>query len=152
MKTIEMCPNCGLEVAFDEADRGVTLCPRCENPISRISPPTDSARVTLLPVHGSQAGLQPLRLMCGTHTLGRKSPKSTATMQIDVSDLFMSKRHTQVSVMESYNGLLKVMARDAGSSNGTFINNRRLEPREEKELHNGDVLRMGNTSFSVFME
>jgi len=73
-------------------------------------------------------------------------------MQIDVSDLFMSKRHTQVSVMESYNGLLKVMARDAGSSNGTFINNRRLEPREEKELHNGDVLRMGNTSFSVFME
>ena len=149
MKTIEMCPNCGLEVAFEESMRHAAICPRCENPVyPRFITSSASAPLTLV----SRCGLQPIALACGTHTLGRKSAKSTATFQIDVPDLFMSKRHTQISVMEGIGGALRVTVRDAGSSNGTFVNERRLAPMEEVDLYTGDELRMGNTSFSVVMK
>ena len=54
--------------------------------------------------------------------------------------------------MEGIGGALRVTVRDAGSSNGTFVNERRLAPMEEVDLYTGDELRMGNTSFSVVMK
>jgi pSer/pThr/pTyr-binding forkhead associated (FHA) protein len=57
----------------------------------------------------------------------------------------ISKRHCAVLVK---NG--KVVLRDFGSTNGTFVND---EPvKEEKELHNGDVLKVGPLTFRVVME
>jgi predicted component of type VI protein secretion system len=57
----------------------------------------------------------------------------------------ISKRHCAVLVK---NG--KVVLRDFGSTNGTFVND---EPvKEEKELHNGDVLKIGPLTFRVVVE
>ncbi|MCM1348300.1 MAG: FHA domain-containing protein [Firmicutes bacterium] len=147
MKIIERCPACGLEVAFESEKRSTTLCPRCEMSIGRPEIRTDYF-IKLDPVNANVNGLKPILLKRGTHTLGRKSSKSTASVQIDVQDYFMSKRHTQLAITLAGNEL-KVNVRDAGSSNGTFVNERRLAPGEEQQLHYGDTLRMGNTSFTL---
>lgn len=153
MRTIETCPNCGLEVAFDEAMRHTTLCPRCESPVaSRAVNSSPSAHVSFVPVPGTTPGATIIPLGRGVHTIGRKSAKSTASVQIDVHDLFMSKRHTQVNVTEQYGSPVRVEVRDAGSSNGTFVNERRLAPLEEVQLSAGDRLRMGNTVFTVVIK
>lgn len=148
MKTIEECPHCGLEVAFDAQRRAETLCPRCENPLQRQTFSDGGARVELVPADASYAG-GAVPLVCGTHLLGRKSAMSSATIQFDVQDFFMSKRHTQINVAEDAYGQMRVTVRDAGSSNGTYVNERRLAPAEEVTLSSGDKLRMGNTRFNV---
>jgi len=38
------------------------------------------------------------------------------------------------------------VVKDTGSTNGTFVNERRLEPDQETDLSNGDILRVGRTS------
>lgn len=146
MKTIEICPECGLEVAFDQGCRESALCPRCEQPIAARAV-NSGMKVVLDPVNPA-AGLNPIVLGPGVHTLGRMSAKSTATVKVDVQDFFMSKRHTQIMV-NAHAGILVVKVRDAGSSNGTYINERRLGPVEEVDLHSGDTLRMGGTQFIV---
>ena len=40
---------------------------------------------------------------------------------------------------------------DLNSSNGTFLNGKRLSPEVPVELHNGDLLRLSNVEFSVNM-
>lgn len=42
-----------------------------------------------------------------------------------------------------------VLVRDLGSKNGTFVNNKRVQP--EVELHNGDHLRVGLLEFEIEM-
>ncbi len=96
----------------------------------------------------SAAAIGNLTLAPGSHTLGRKSPKSTASVQIDIQDFFMSKLHTGLDI-SGQPGNTVVKARDAGSSNGTFVNERRLMAGETTELFSGDSLRLGNTVFKV---
>lgn len=38
------------------------------------------------------------------------------------------------------------VVKDTGSTNGTFVNERQLEPHKDTELKNGDILRVGRTS------
>lgn len=132
---------------IDPPNRHTVICPRCEKYVEERA---DSERncVTLMPVGSAEGDHTPITLGIGTHTLGRKSAKSSATIQIDVQDFFMSKRHTQILVTPSDAGL-SVTVRDAGSANGTYINERRLAPGEEARLLSGDHLRMGSTRFQL---
>ncbi len=54
----------------------------------------------------------------------------------------VSRRHTMIVVREGYVGV-----RDLGSSNGTYVNDEKID--DEKELKNGDRLKVGPLEFEV---
>lgn len=147
MKVIENCQSCGLEVAFEPANREMTLCPRCRRRIVATGARA-AEMVTLTPINTMAPGVSEIVLREGVHTLGRRSPKSTAEIQIDCSDMFMSKVHAQLAVTWSGVGL-GASVRDLNSSNGTFVNEMRIPSNIDTPLKNGDVLRLGSTGFKV---
>jgi predicted component of type VI protein secretion system len=65
--------------------------------------------------------------------------------QLRPASIHISKRHCALLRRED-----KVFARDFGSTNGTFVNDRQI--RGEIELLDGDQLRVGPLSFAVRME
>lgn len=146
MKTIEKCPCCGLEVAFEEAARRFTRCPRCENHIGM----SVAGREAALILRGD-APVGEICLVPGSHTLGRSSERSRATVQLPVGDMYMSKCHAAVDVSVS-GGMLQAVVSDAGSSNGTFVNEQRLMPGQRRQLEEGDRLRIGATTLTVTMK
>lgn len=66
----------------------------------------------------------------GTHVIGREG-------ELCVTDSTVSRRHAEIRRENS-----RVFIKDIGSSNGTFVNGKRIE--EETELKNGDVVQLGN--------
>jgi len=56
----------------------------------------------------------------------------------------ISRKHTQVSIEEDH-----VKVRDLGSSNGTFVNDNRIQ---ETILHAGDTLTVGPVIFTVVID
>lgn len=59
----------------------------------------------------------------------------------------LSRRHAEIFYRDGAWYL-----RDCGSSNGTWLNGRRLEPREEQPLKPGDVIDLAHTHKLVFLE
>lgn len=66
-------------------------------------------------------------------------------VQIVINEQSVSRNHAKCSIQES-----KVYIQDLGSSNGTYINDRKLT--EEYCLHDGDILRLGNIVFKFFAQ
>ena len=76
-------------------------------------------------------------LALGKLTLGR-----SRKCDVSVSDPSVSRKHVSLTV-----GSGRVRLEDLGSSNGTFVNGRRVE--REIELHHGDRLRLGDANLLV---
>ena len=74
----------------------------------------------------------------GAVVLGRE-----AFNDIVVFDPEVSRRHTQISFQEG-----RYIIEDLGSTNGTFVNGRRLNA--PTPLHNGDVIEMGEAARIIF--
>lgn len=72
-------------------------------------------------------------------TMGRKN------VDIKLNDLDCSRLHAQVEIV----GGSKAYAKDLGSTNGTFVNGKRISMQE---LNNGDLLQIGQTIFEVRIE
>lgn len=45
----------------------------------------------------------------------------------------------------------QIIIKDLGSSNGTFINNIRLAPHEEKQVNHGDVINLGRLKIQILV-
>lgn len=76
------------------------------------------------------------RLENPTTSLGRHS---ASTLRFDPhADLDVSGRHAEIHLVDG-----KYFLRDVGSTNGTYVNGKRMEPGENIELHDGDKLRFG---------
>jgi hypothetical protein len=73
----------------------------------------------------------------GEHTIGRQD-----ALLLLSDDAQVSRRHATLTVQD---GGLSTLA-DAGSTNGTFVNNQRID---SCELAPGDVIRIGTTLFKV---
>ena len=74
--------------------------------------------------------------------LGRSSE---ADIKI-TGDLHVSRDHAVIIYKEEEN---RFFIRDLGSKHGTFINGNRLEKGEEREIRDGDHIRLGkNTRFT----
>jgi diguanylate cyclase (GGDEF)-like protein len=71
-------------------------------------------------------------------TLGRD-----ATADITVSDQSISRKHAQIT--KEKDG--KVYLTDLGSSNGTFINDKKVAPGERMSLAKEDMIKLGNSIF-----
>ena len=93
MKKIEICPSCGLEVVTESGRP--SRCPRCESPVGDGRAESDA--LLSLEFDGEAQGASSYPLPEGVSTIGRRSARSTATVQIAVTDGFMSKVHCRVT-------------------------------------------------------
>jgi pSer/pThr/pTyr-binding forkhead associated (FHA) protein len=85
--------------------------------------------------------------------LGRRDPATGALPDVDLTPfagyrMGVSRRHSQIRHSEE--GHLDVF--DLGSSNGTFLNGRRLEAHYPYRLRDGDKLALGQIVIRVYFE
>lgn len=85
-------------------------------------------------------------LFQGVSPLGRKDAGAGATIEIDHPTT--SSRHAKF-----YAGARpgRLMIEDLGSTNGTFVNDRRLETGERRALVHGDSIRFGGFTATVVL-
>lgn len=67
--------------------------------------------------------------------------------QLRISGNEVSRKHCLLSLREG-----QLFLKDRKSSNGTFVNKRRLDPNEEVELADGDYFQVGTHVFTVAIE
>lgn len=82
----------------------------------------------------------------GANTVGRKAQTSQATLQLPVSDPYMSRHHLQIVVSVLPNGKLKAVISNDRNKNITSINGVELPHDEAIVLSNGDRIVMGKTT------
>jgi len=56
----------------------------------------------------------------------------------------ISRQHCEITIKQGYVGV-----RDLGSKNGTFVNDKQLQPQQEQQLKTEDQLRVGPLEFVV---
>jgi hypothetical protein len=91
-------------------------------------------------------GAQPILIGKGTPT-GPSAPPSSGggPAQLQISDdATVSTRHAEVVAQGG-----QVLVSDLGSTNGTFVNNQRIQ---RQVLQDGDLLRCGNTQLKLRVE
>jgi hypothetical protein len=136
------CPRCTGKVAVTETRdildativHGVPAAPR----IAAKSAPAFLARLTY--ENGPRAG-ETIDLLAGRAKLG-KAPKPDGDARlVTLEDAYLSRDHAAVT-----SGAGGVVLVDLGSTNGTFVNGRKVE---RAILADGDELRLGQISFRV---
>jgi len=118
-------------ITFEEEDARVAMVARDNVPAGAVEVAVGEARrYGLRVVKGvSEFALYPLE---GALRIGR-----SAECDVTLSDPSVSRAHAIVEIAGD-----RPMVRDLGSTNGTFVNGKRIEA---KALHDGDELRFGNT-------
>lgn len=84
------------------------------------------------------------QLVMGTNTIGRKSPKSTASLQITTDDQYMSRNHAVIEV-KSINGQMMYSLRNGANKNPSYLNGSQVEDGDQFILNDGDKIKMGLT-------
>lgn len=169
MENIRTCPNC-----LKENPNDLTVCQHCGSPLLALLPAPTTIQVPDQPPHtvryappehvskllGTYANTlvlvvvgqhdQPIILKDSRHaTLGRYSPGDTAPT-IDLTpyraDLMgVSRQHARITASE---GGFRI--EDLGSTNGTWVNEKKLGPHQFQELSSGTLLRLGQLGVYVY--
>jgi pSer/pThr/pTyr-binding forkhead associated (FHA) protein len=79
----------------------------------------------------------------GRTQLGRAGSDKT---DIGINDASASSKHASVSADPSTG---QAFVQDDGSRNGTFLNEQKLNPGEQRQLHDNDRLRLGSTTLVI---
>jgi pSer/pThr/pTyr-binding forkhead associated (FHA) protein len=95
-------------------------------------------KVDLVKQKGAE-GLSHFTLTKPVSTIGRKG------VDIKLNDLDCSRCHAQIEIL----GGIRVFVKDLGSTNGTFVNGKRVTTQE---LNSGDIIQVGQTFFEVKIE
>lgn len=77
--------------------------------------------------------------------IGRKSPSSNADIQIETTDLHVSRTHLIIEQKANKNFTIA----DKSSGNGTSVNNTKLDKDEVLYLRDGDIIELGKTKIEV---
>ena len=163
---VVFCENCGtsllsggspLSTKALEADEQKDMDPGDQPPPSVVG---SSSRTEIFPADGTlrleiEGSTEPIYLGLNHReiVLGRRDPATGALPDVDLTPfagyrMGVSRRHSQVRHSEE--GHLDVF--DLGSSNGTFLNGRRLEAHYPYRLHDGDKLALGQIVIRVYFE
>lgn len=147
------CPSCGADNPSSEAycvDCGANLGTggAADAPAPSVS---TGAAPPPLPVQAAAR----LSLADGTKqfvldkeitTMGRRSPADQIEPDVDLTDddpeSYVSRRHAQILRNDD-----SYVFEDVGSSNGSFVNDKRIQPGVQQMLKDGDKLRLGKTEF-----
>ena len=74
----------------------------------------------------------------------------SADNDICLAEAEVSRQHSKLDVVMEEGQAVSVTLQDLGSTNGTFVNGKRLVPEAEPTvLHNGDVVRVGSHAFKL---
>jgi pSer/pThr/pTyr-binding forkhead associated (FHA) protein len=73
----------------------------------------------------------------------------TADNQIVIDDLAVSSQHARVTPLTAENGEVQYSLVDLDSTNGTFVNEQKIE---RQLLHHKDIIRVGWNSFTFINE
>jgi len=152
-----LCPSCGQYAAVDKI-----ICPNCRHPLSKQGPATGrlSARVPITqPIEHvgtdrvTANDVIILQLLPSSSIitlplikpviLGREGNTSPEDGLIDLNPFNalrhgVSRRHCQLRRQND-----QLLACDLDSTNGTYLNNRRLEPYKDTTILHGDKLILG---------
>jgi predicted component of type VI protein secretion system len=163
---VVFCENCGtsllsggspLSTKALEADEQKDVDPGDQPPPSVVS---SSTRTEIFPTGGTlrleiEGSPEPIYLGLNHReiVLGRRDPATGALPDVDLTPfagyrMGVSRRHSQIRHSEE--GHLDVF--DLGSSNGTFLNGRRLEAHYPYRLRDGDKLALGQIVIRVYFE
>jgi hypothetical protein len=125
------CPHCGAEIP----DVGNPVCVQCLRPLHDLGGGGAGAQQVSLFVQLSTGELQ---VSAGQElVLGRDPVQSPVASTFSRFDN-VSRRHATLGI----DGNGQAWIRDERSTNGTFVNDRRLQPGEQTPLRDGDSLRL----------
>lgn len=151
------CPKCGvvLDVRNSNGETKRTFrCPRCGVGL-QVSFAQDTAEepTTVYGVKKNQQcrprliyGGEEYLLSEGRNVIGRKALSSTATIQIETSDHYMSRQHAIVMVTALADGGMKVVLSGYQNMNEITVDGQTLEPGDEVRLMDDSRITMGNTT------
>lgn len=161
-----ICPTCGSKIASD-----AVICPVCgalltetTGAISKSDIPTGIASAALFSEHvgklaDKQVALyiehtpQPIIVdVSNGATIGRRSLKESEvmpTVALNAYDAF-NKGVSRIHVTLAYSGD-QVVIIDEYTTNGTWLNDVRLEPMTPTPVHNGDEIRLSKLRIRVFL-
>ena len=81
----------------------------------------------------------------GVNTVGRKSANSTASLQLDVNDPYLSRRHSKINCVNMGKPTFKAIISNDQNKNMTCINNTPLGKDDEIVLTDGCTIKMADT-------
>lgn len=84
-------------------------------------------------------------LSAGRNVVGRKASSSDAQVQIETSDLYMSRRHVCIEVVRLGDGSSKVLISNDKNKNETYVNGTLLNAGDRVVLTSGAKIKMGDT-------
>jgi len=70
----------------------------------------------------------------------------TSANQVLIDDLSVSSEHAEISIFTDDSGNLQYVLRDLGSTNGTFVNEQKIE--QQQLLRHKDIVRVGWNNFT----
>ena len=168
MATIITCPDCSSTLMVDNPE-GVAVkyikCNQCGKQLMvrfRNQIHSDGAETQLggAPTSGATqlGGAKVQQLTCflildgkeyelqiGPNTVGRKASSSTADVQLETSDLYISRNHALINVRRLPDGNIKVDISNSKNKNTTKINGVILEDGDAFVLHDEDKILLGKT-------
>lgn len=113
-----------------------------------------SPAVGWLVVHSENAPQQTYDLHIGTQIVGRKSLSRECEIMIETLDNCISRNHFRLTV-ECRGGMYSYLIEDCNSTNGTFIDTKRLKgyerelkrlaPDEQVYIEDGSIIQAGKT-------
>lgn len=87
-------------------------------------------------------------LQLGHNTVGRKSPESTATLQLRVNDPYMSRINAHIDVTRTDRGLWQVVVSSCNERNLVKLNGQPLAMGNRIVLAAGNTLCLGHTNIT----
>ncbi len=125
------CPHCGADIP----DIGNPVCVQCLRPLNDPAAAAGGLQQLTVVVQFSSGEVQ---VSSGQElVLGRDPVQSPVASTFSRFDN-VSRRHATIGI----DGGGQVWVRDERSTNGTFVNDRRLSPGEQAPLRDGDSLRL----------
>lgn len=156
------CPNCShlIRVVFDQPkqeDDGKTVYGGASPVNNTSSTPVDDGSTVYGNVNVAKQGFlrcgnQSYALRNGMNIVGRSAPSSTANVQIETDDHYMSRQHAAIKVTRVANGSLKALISNYKNKHSTFVSGQELLKDDEIVLTDGMNLKMGHTTLVYFEE
>jgi len=74
----------------------------------------------------------------------------TSENQVLIDDLAVSSEHAQINLLKDEKGVSKYVLQDLGSTNGSFINEQKID--QQQLLRHKDIVRIGWNNFTFINE
>lgn len=135
LKTGDRISFAGVEMTLQvPGEAGATQLPQANKTAALDAPPAVETPIAHLVSNEERYALR-----IGENRIGRK-----AENDVVIPDPYVSGSH---GMLEIGNGTAHYT--DLGSTNGSFLNSARLEPHQRTTLQPGDVLKIGQTDFTI---